>query len=81
MNTIQQPLLDQGVVVCLSVMLIYTKSMEEHQKLATKVFTILKKGLALAVQNSFIYVREVKFLEYIITANGIEISTRKVQAV
>jgi hypothetical protein len=61
---------------------IYTKMMKEHQELVTKVFSILQtEGLAVAVHKSFFHVKEVEFLEYIINANGVEMSTRKVEAV
>jgi hypothetical protein len=82
MNTILRPLLDQGVVVYLDVILIYTKTMEEHYKLVTQLFSILQKeGLAVAAYKLFFHVQEVEFLEYIINANGVEMSTRKVEAV
>jgi hypothetical protein len=56
--------------------------MEEHRKLVTQVFSILKKeGLAVAAHKSFFHVREVEFLGYIINANGVEMSTRKVDMV
>jgi hypothetical protein len=55
--------------------------MEEHRKLVTQVFSILQKGLAVAAHKSFFYVQEVEFLGYIISANGVEMSTRKVEAV
>jgi hypothetical protein len=42
MNTILRPLLDQGVVVYLYDILIYTKTMAEHRKLVTEVFSILQ---------------------------------------
>jgi hypothetical protein len=82
MNTILRPLLDQGVVVYLDDILIYTKTMEEHRKLVSQVFSILQKeGLAVAAHKSFFHVREVEFLGYIINANRVEMSTRKVEAV
>jgi hypothetical protein len=82
MNTILRPILDQGVVVYLDDILIYTKTMEEHRKLVTQVFSILQReGLAVAAHKSFFHVREVEFLGYIINANGVEMSTGKVKAV
>jgi hypothetical protein len=82
MNTILRPLLDQGVVVYLDDILIYTKTMEEHHKLVTQVFSILQKeGLAVAAHKSFFHVKEVEFLGYIINANGVKMSTRKVEAI
>jgi hypothetical protein len=82
MNTILQPLLNQGVVVYLDDILIYTKTMEEHHKLVTQVFSILQnEGLPVAAHKSFFHVQEVEFLGYIINANGVEMSTRKVKAI
>jgi hypothetical protein len=47
-----------------------------------QVFSILQKeGLAVAAHKSFFHVKEVEFLGYIINANGVEMSTRKVEAV
>jgi hypothetical protein len=43
MNTILQPLLDQGVVVYLNNILIYIKTLEEYRLLVTKVFFIPQK--------------------------------------
>jgi hypothetical protein len=81
-NIILGPLLDQGVVVYRNNILIYTKTMAEHQKLVTEVFSILQKeGLAVPAHKSFFDVKTVRFLEYIIHMNGGEMSTRKVEVV
>jgi arginyl-tRNA synthetase len=70
------------VVAYLDDILIYTMTMEEHRKLVTQVFLILQKeGLAMGAHKSFFHVQEVEFLGYIINANGVEMSTRKVEAV
>jgi nucleoside diphosphate kinase len=56
--------------------------MAEHRKLVTEVFsTLQKEGLAIAVHKLFFHVKEVESFRYIINANGIEMSTRKVKAV
>jgi hypothetical protein len=82
MNTILQPLLDQEVVVYLDNILIYIKTIVEHHELVTKFFSILqKKGLTVVVHKSYFHVKEVEFLEYIINVNGVEMSTRKVEAI
>jgi hypothetical protein len=82
MNTILHPPLDQGVVVYLDDILIYTKTMKEHCKLVTQVFSILQKeGLAVAAHKLFFHIQEVEFPGYIINTNGIEMSTRKVEAI
>jgi hypothetical protein len=82
MNTILRPRCDQGVVVYLDNILIYTMTVEEHRKLVRQVFPILQReGLAVVAHKSFFHVREVEFLGYIINANGVEMSSRKVEAV
>jgi hypothetical protein len=82
MNTILRPLLDQGVVVYLDDILIYPKTLDEHYKQITHVFSILKKeGLAVAAHKSFFHVKEVEFLGYIINANSVEMLYRKVEVV
>jgi hypothetical protein len=56
--------------------------MAEHRKLVTEVFSILQRErLAVAVHKLFFHVKEVEFLGYIINANGVEMSTRKVETV
>jgi hypothetical protein len=56
--------------------------MEEHHQPVKQVFSILQKeGLAVAAHKWFFHVKEVEFLGYIINANGVEMSTRKVEEV
>jgi nucleoside diphosphate kinase len=82
MNTILQPLFNQEVVDYLDNILIYIKTMSEHRELVTKVFSILQKeGLAVAAHKMFFHVKEVESLGYIINANGVEMSPRKLVAV
>jgi nucleoside diphosphate kinase len=82
MNTIQWLLLNQGVVVYLDDSLIYTKTMAEHQKLVTKIFSIFQKeGLAVVAYKFLFHVKEVGLLDYIINTNGVEMSNRKLKAV
>jgi hypothetical protein len=82
MNTILCPLLDQGVIVYLDDILIYNKMLAEHRELVTKVFSILQnEELAVVVHKLFFHVNEVEFLEYIINAISVEMSTRKIEAV
>jgi hypothetical protein len=82
MNTILRTLLNQGVVVYLDNILIYTKTMKAHWELVIITFAIHQnKELAVATHKLFFHVKEVKFLRYIINVNGIEMSTRKVEVV
>jgi hypothetical protein len=82
MNTILHSLCNQGVVVYLDDILIYTKTMMKHQELVMKVFSIhQKEGLAVTAYKSLFYVKEVEILGDIINVNSIEMSNRKVKAV
>src|SRR5437660_3489214 len=74
--------LDQGVVVYLDDILVYSEIEEEHVKLLTKVFTYLAKyNLAVAVHKSVFHVPEVEFLDYMVNGIGISISGETTQAI
>jgi hypothetical protein len=56
--------------------------MAKHRKLVTEVFPILQKErLAVVAHKLFFHVKEVVFLGYIINANSVEMSTRKVKTI
>jgi hypothetical protein len=40
-----------------------------------------KEELVVAAYKSFFYIKEVEFIEYIINTNGVEMSTKRVEAV
>ncbi len=82
MNEVLKEFLDQGVVVYIDDVLIYTKTLEEHQTLLTKVLRKLEEyGLAVAPHKSIFHTRRVDFLGYILTPEGISMSPEKVEDV
>src|SRR6266481_430695 len=82
MNEVLKEFFDQGVVVYIDDVLIYTKTLEEHQALMTKVLKKLEEyGLAIAPHKSIFHAQKVEFLGYILTPEGISMSPEKVKDV
>src|SRR3978361_121130 len=82
MYEVLREFLDHGVVVYIDDVLIYTKTLEEHQLLLKKVHAKLEEyGLAIAPHKSIFHAEEVDFLGYILTPQGISMSKRKVEDV
>src|SRR5690606_28674934 len=82
MDNIFQDLLDQGVIVYLDDILIYSESKEEHQRLLCEVLRRLKENrLQANLTKSVFEVEEVEFVGYIVSAKGLAMSERKIAAV
>ena len=65
MDHILYDLLDEGVVVYLDDILIYSESMEEHERLVKEVLARLNKaGLGINLQKSTFHTDSVEFLRY-----------------
>jgi len=81
MNTILGAFLDHGVVVYLDNILIYSKTMEEHEALVKQVLARLERhDLALSLKKSVFHVDTVEFLEYIVGKSGLTMSEKKVES-
>ena len=75
-------MLDQGVIVYLDDILIYSESEEEHQRLLCEVMRRLKENrLQANLTKSMFEVEEVEFVGYIVSAKGLAMSERKIAAV
>ena len=82
MDDLFYDMLDEGVVIYLDDILIYAENMAEHQRLVKEVLKRLDKaGLSINAKKSQWHSSKIKFLGYIISEDGITMSTEKVQAV
>jgi hypothetical protein len=80
MNHIFRDLLDLGLIVYLDNILIYAKTMQEHDRINMEVLKYLAaNGLAISQDKYFWSTTQVDFLGYIISKEGIEIAHDKVQ--
>ena len=82
MDNIFHTMLDNRVIVYLYDILIYTENEIEHVPLVQKVLSRLDKaGLGVNLKKSSFHIRKVEFLGYIISEQGIEMSTNKIEEV
>ena len=82
MNDIFRDLLDHGVLVYIDDILIYSETEEEHERLVLEVLKRLKENqLAAAVDKCYWHKASVEYLGYIISGDGISMSSEKVQTV
>jgi hypothetical protein len=65
MNEVLHDLRDQGVIVYIDDILIYTESMRQHVDLVQKVLPRLRDAvLHASIEKSFFHLREVEYLGY-----------------
>src|SRR5437899_9594588 len=82
MHDVLREFLDQGVVVYLDDILIYSETEEQHVDLMRKVLQQLKDyQLGVNVEKSVFHTQEVEFLGYIVNTEGVEMSEKKVKAI
>ena len=82
MNKVLREFLDQGVVVYLDNVLIYSKDKESYVKLVWQVLTKLAQyNLAVAGHKSQFHVPETEFLGFIVNGKGIHVSKETTKSV
>jgi hypothetical protein len=82
MNHILKDLLDKGVVVYIDDILIYAKNTEQHDKLVEEVLERLAKNdLVISPEKCVWAEKEVEFLGYIITPDGMRMAKDKTEAI
>ncbi|KAA3460492.1 DNA/RNA polymerases superfamily protein [Gossypium australe] len=82
MNRVFQPYLDRFVVVFIDDILVYSKSEEEHDEHLWVVLQVLReKKLYAKFSKCEFWLKEVTFLGYVVSAEGIRVDPRKIEAV
>jgi len=82
MNEILREFLDQGVVVYIDDILIYSKTIEAHIILVRKVLQKLRKyRMAISLEKSVFHVKKVDFLGYVVATDGVTMNEKKVESV
>ena len=76
------PFLDKFVVMFIDDILIYFKTQKEHEEHLRIVLHILKeKHLYAKLEKCDFWLKEVKFLGYVINENGMTVDPKKVEAI
>ncbi|CAI7781013.1 unnamed protein product [Closterium sp. NIES-53] len=82
MNHILRPLLDECVVVYLDDVLIYSKDMKQHVEHLRRVFEILRRErFYVKLSKSKFALKKVQFLGHMVSAQGVHVDPKKIEAV
>ncbi|GJP50730.1 hypothetical protein CLOM_g9899, partial [Closterium sp. NIES-68] len=82
MNHILRPLLDECVVVYLDDILIYSRDMKQHVEHLRRVFEILRRErFYVKLSKSEFALEKVQFLGHMVSAQGVHVDPKKVEAV
>ena len=82
MNEILREFLDNGVVVYIDDILIYSKDPENHTTLVRKVSQRLRDfQIAISLKKSVFHVKTVDFLGYVVATDGVTMNEKKVETI
>ncbi|KAJ9538873.1 hypothetical protein OSB04_031606, partial [Centaurea solstitialis] len=82
MNRVCKPYLDEFVIVFIDDILIYSKTAKEHGEHLRKVLEMLKRERLYAkFSKCEFWLKEVQFLGYIVTQEGIKVDPAKIEAI
>ena len=82
MNQVFQPYVDQFVVVFIDDILVYSKDWEDHDThLRVVIETLRKEQLYAKLSKCEFWLREVSFLGYIVSEEGIRVDPKKIEVI
>ena len=82
MNRVFHPYLDQFVVVFIDDILVYSKDAQEHEYHLRIVLQILRENQLFAkLSTCDFWLKEVSFLDHIVSADGIRVDPAKIEVV
>ena len=82
MNEILQEFLDDGVIVYIDNILIYSKDPKDHTTLVRKVLQWLRDfQMAISLEKSVFHVKTVDFLGYVVSTDGVTMNEKKVETI
>jgi len=82
MNRIFAPLLRKSVLVFMDDILIYSKSLADHQAHMAQVFSILQQHKFFIKKSKCVFAQqELEYLGHIVSVHGVATETTKIQAV
>ena len=80
MNGVIKPYLDQFVVVFISDILVYSRTLEEHTNHLREVLRVLRKNELFAkLPKCEFWLKKVAFLRYIVSKEGISADPHKIE--
>ena|SRR5947207_9188326 len=82
MNDILQEFLDQGIIVYLDDIFIYSHNEEKHEALVEKVLQcLMDNDLAVEIDKCTFHTQEVDFLSYFLSPEGITIADETIRTI
>lgn len=81
-NTILEKLIGKGVYVYLDDVIVYSKTLEEHNKIMLEAMELLKaSNLQLKIEKCIFYAKNFEYLGHIVSKDGMKANPKKVEVI